>query len=258
MAYYLGYEFTKAVAQKAAAIPSTATATDTFTSTAHGLVAGQAVVLTSIGSMTNVVAGGTYYVISPAANTFKIAATVGGSAITVGTGTPTVTAITEVELEWPNQISPSPETKTYQWEGGGAVEKLEALVGMTLDLSLDCIPYSAHRTIFSKSQIATTQPGGITNGTGFGGGNDRAGVSIGLRLEGNANKDVSGVRTTVKFAYWLPVGTLTLKSPPALQSGAKFERLGYGFSAVKTLVNIAGGTIPNISSDGEFFIVGEI
>lgn len=66
-------------------------ATDTFTSTAHGMSNGDKVVFTDIGTIpTNVgiVEGRVYYVRDVAANTFKVAVgSVTGTAITVGTAT---------------------------------------------------------------------------------------------------------------------------------------------------------------------------
>lgn len=63
---------------------------------AHGLVAGDAVRFATTGSLpTGLVAGTTYYVVSPTTNAFSVAATPGGSAIaTTGTqsGTHTATA----------------------------------------------------------------------------------------------------------------------------------------------------------------------
>lgn len=73
-----------------AAVSGIATATDTFTATAHGLSNNDAIVFTSVGSLSqpaNVAVGRKYFVRDSAANTFKVAATVGGAAITVGTGT---------------------------------------------------------------------------------------------------------------------------------------------------------------------------
>jgi hypothetical protein len=62
-------------------------ATDTITFTAHGLVDGNVIVFTNTGVMTNVVAGRKYYVVASAANTFKVATTVGGTPLVLGTAT---------------------------------------------------------------------------------------------------------------------------------------------------------------------------
>lgn len=63
--------------------------TDTVTKTAHGLTVGQGVVFISgTTGWTDLVAGTTYYVAAvPTADTFQLAATVGGDPIEVGTST---------------------------------------------------------------------------------------------------------------------------------------------------------------------------
>lgn len=64
--------------------------TGTFTYTEHGFVNGDIVVLTTSGTVpTGLTSGNTYYIVSGAANTFKVSATLGGSAVTIsdnGTG----------------------------------------------------------------------------------------------------------------------------------------------------------------------------
>jgi hypothetical protein len=56
---------------------------DTITATAHGLTAGTQVVLRNIATATGVSNDTTYYVNTPTTNTFKVAATSGGSAIDI-------------------------------------------------------------------------------------------------------------------------------------------------------------------------------
>lgn len=78
----------------------------------HGLVAGDKVVFSTDGALpTGVVAGTTYFVLSPAANTFNISATLGGAAITTtGTqsGTHTMRAVNPTsggtEPTWPTAV----------------------------------------------------------------------------------------------------------------------------------------------------------
>lgn len=62
-------------------------ATDTISSTGHGLSNGNKIVFTATGAATNIVAGRIYYVVSAATDTFKVATTSGGSALTLGTAT---------------------------------------------------------------------------------------------------------------------------------------------------------------------------
>ncbi|MFJ9645008.1 DUF5309 family protein [Streptomyces sp. NPDC101206] len=70
---------------KATVVTGATSATDTVTSTAHGMADGDKIVFVITDAMTNVVAGRVYYVVSSAANTFKVATTSGGSALTLGT-----------------------------------------------------------------------------------------------------------------------------------------------------------------------------
>lgn len=92
---------------------STSTVTITIASpavvswTAHGLENGDPVVLSTTGELpTGLATGTTYYVVSAAANTFQLAATVGGSAINTsgeqsGTHTATSGVAFEGIIEWP-------------------------------------------------------------------------------------------------------------------------------------------------------------
>ena len=75
------------------AISGITKATDTLTSAAaHGLVQYQPIIFTTVPTSTNITTNTVYYVISvPTATTFKISATINGSAISV-TGTGTLTA----------------------------------------------------------------------------------------------------------------------------------------------------------------------
>lgn len=83
MAGLLSVISTNALAKKAK-VTGASTATDTITIT-HDLVADDKVVFTEIGDMTNVVAGRAYWVKSVSTTvSFKISATQGGAAITVG------------------------------------------------------------------------------------------------------------------------------------------------------------------------------
>lgn len=62
-------------------------ATDTITSTGHGLVDGDKIVFTNTSTATTIVAGRIYYVDAIDANTFKVSSSSGGAAITLGTVT---------------------------------------------------------------------------------------------------------------------------------------------------------------------------
>jgi hypothetical protein len=72
----------------ALAAVTAASATDTITFTAHGLSNGDQVVFSNVDVATNIRVDRTYYVVSSAANTFKVSATSGGAALTLGTAAP--------------------------------------------------------------------------------------------------------------------------------------------------------------------------
>lgn len=255
--YYLAYEFTRAIVQKTASF-TTATATDTFTEAGHGLANGTALTLADITGMANVAVNTTYYVVATATDTFKIAATIGGTAIVVGTGTPTVTSIKEYSFPWPNNAGAEPDNAEYTWEGGAQKRTLTSLVGVTVSFEGAAIPAGVHAEIFNKTTQTGSLPGGISNAVGYGGGDDIGGVSCGFRQEGYALKSVAGVETRVGFTRWFPQGTLTYTAPGAFQTGQSAGLTGYSFSAKRTAYDIAGGAIAQASAGGEFMFEGEI
>ena len=65
-----------------------ASATDTITAVAHGLSNGDQVSFVNVDVATNIREDKTYFVVSKATDTFKVAATAGGAAITLGTAAP--------------------------------------------------------------------------------------------------------------------------------------------------------------------------
>jgi hypothetical protein len=90
---------------KGTSVTGLSSATDTITETATTLVDGDKIVFTSTGDATNIVAGRVYYVVSKATNTFKVATSPGGTALTLGTSTsninytkPWSTALTPVHV----------------------------------------------------------------------------------------------------------------------------------------------------------------
>lgn len=90
---------------KATEVTGATSATDTITSTAHGLTDGDKIVFRDTGTATGIVAGRVYFVDAIATDTFKVSTTNGGTAITLGTGTgiayaePTGTATTTDDID---------------------------------------------------------------------------------------------------------------------------------------------------------------
>lgn len=64
-----------------------ASATDTISETATALANGDKIVFTATGAAANIVAGRVYYVVSKATDSFKVATSTGGTALTLGTAT---------------------------------------------------------------------------------------------------------------------------------------------------------------------------
>jgi hypothetical protein len=167
-------------------------------------------------------------------------------------------AIVETLFYMPNKASASPETDSITWEGGNQKIKLDSLAGVTVQLDLDAVPTSGHKDVFGKTAITGALPGGMTSAQGYGGGKDKGGVSCGLRLETDAIKVVNGVDSSVTFARWFPMGTLTLRGAGDVQTGAKMGLTSYSFAASRTKVDVLGDEIVGASADGEFFYDGEI
>lgn len=72
---------------KATTVTGASSATDTVTSTAHGLVDNDKIVFRNTGAATNIVAGRVYYVDQIDVNSFKVSTSQGGAPLTLGTAT---------------------------------------------------------------------------------------------------------------------------------------------------------------------------
>jgi hypothetical protein len=129
---------------------------------------------------------------------------------------------------------------------------------MTFVFDLDATNGGAHRAVFGKTEGTADLPGGLTNTTGYGGGNDKGGVSCGIRLETDAIKVVNGVESNVVFGRWLHQTTLTLLKAGDIQTGAKMGVSQYSAACSRATVDILGIPIVGASSDGEFFFDGEV
>lgn len=98
-------------------------ATDTITSTAHGLVDGDKIVFMAVGAATGIIPGRLYYVDQQDANSFKVSTSNGGAAITLGTASgisfikPWATTLTMDHLNDLVQLG---------YDGGGFSEQMTA------------------------------------------------------------------------------------------------------------------------------------
>jgi hypothetical protein len=253
---YLERGFNRLILRKAAtAIAATGAATNTLSATAHGLTNGDIVSLSSIVTLTNVSALTRYYVVAAAANTLQIALTLGGSAIVIGnSGSANILSYDDYELYYPNQASVEPSSTDYEWNGGDNLVSLSELSGLRLNIDSASVPVYVHSALFSKTEITE---GGLSNIIGFGGGNDKSGVTVGAIIYRNAKKVVNGAETgSVTRIYNYPGGTLTLRAVPGAQSREVGSLFGYSFSATPGNTDVNGATITNMATD-DFFYTGE-
>ncbi len=166
--------------------------------------------------------------------------------------------IVETEFPWPNALKPAYESQDYEWVGGAAKKKVTNLVAVNWTLDLDAIPLAGHATVFGKSEITagpSTATFDISTMVGFGGGNDVAGVTRGLRAV--AYSYAGDTEIAVNLNIWAPVATITLGAVGGLSSGNVGDKTTYNISATKTAVDIAGTAITGASSGGEFFYIAE-
>lgn len=256
---YWGFNFTTGKIQTAAALLAATTATDTFTANAHGLANGTPVTLLSIGSMTNVAVGTTYYVVSSSTNTFKIAASVGGSAITVGTGAPNVIAMVETSIQFPEKLELKGDEETITFNGGGNKRNVYMTSALTAEMAPDCLNIAAASVVFSKNVATTSLPGGATAMVWFGEKNDTVGVPAGLWAEGSAiKKDLAtGLESRVDVGVWVPLGTLTLGGGPSLETVKKAGQQLWRLGANRTTTSVIGGALPGVDSGGAFYAIFE-
>jgi hypothetical protein len=257
--YYKGYELTHAyIYTKPASIAATAAATNKLNATAHGLAEGDEVVLTSHVTLANVTDGLRYYVKLTDADNFQLALTSGGSAIAIGnTGSAVIQPYTITELDWTKQAKTTTDRNTFEWNGSARYLKLETIKQQTVAIDQDCIPTAAHKRIFGKSTISSPLLGGMTpaSAVGFGGGNDKSGVSSSLLLTGYGLK--SEAQSVVNIAVLYPSGILSLVAAPGFTSGAVQDAWQYSYAATCSLTDVCGGTTTGASSDGEIYYVSE-
>lgn len=258
---YLEYDFIEAYLGVAAtAIAGTGAATNKLTATAHGLLNGQIVSLSSIVTLTNVAVNTQYYVVNKSANDLQLAATPGGSAIAIGnSGSANILSTTRYRLYYPNKITPNADKNTYEWKGGGRSVKLEALAALTLTLDSASVPEYVRSNVFSKASLVWSDAGlTATNVTGNGGGNEKSGVSVELYLKCYAKKIVAGSEIGIVTRFYnYPVGTFTPVSPRGPESGAVGALPQFAFSATPGAADINGATISGMASD-DYCISGEL
>jgi hypothetical protein len=258
---YLEYDFHEAYLGVAGtAIAGTGAATNKLTATAHGLLNGQIVSVASIVTLANLAVNTQYYVVNKTADDLQLSATPGGSAIAIGnSGTCNILWTKRYRLYFPNKITPNVDKNTYEWKGGGRSVKLEQLAAMVLNLDTASVPEYVRSNIFSKASLTWSDAGlTATNVTGWGGGNEKSGVSTELHLKCYAKKIVSGSEIGIVTRFYnYPVGTLTPVAPRGPESGAVGAQPQFSFSATPGAADINGATIASMASD-DYCISGEL
>jgi hypothetical protein len=110
---------------KGTAVTGLTSSTDTIAETGTALANGDKIVFTATGAATNIVAGRVYFVVSKATDSFKVATSSGGSALTLGTATgiaytiPTGTALATSDVDDLLQLA---------YDNGGISEQDTALM----------------------------------------------------------------------------------------------------------------------------------
>lgn len=229
--------------------------------TAHGFAAGTQVAFPSISSTTGITINTKYYVINPLANSFQVATTAGGSAVTLTTdGTGTVRALVESDLLYANKIDLKGKEVTYTWNGDGQEREIYGMVGMTAEIPVDCVPIAALQTIFNKSVVSSGLPTGLASLTWFGEAAETGGVSAGLWANAYAARrdTTTGVESTVVIRIWLPLGTLTLSAATGLESGKKAGLTVLKLGAVRATADVTGAALPSVPTGGAFYAIAEL
>lgn len=114
---------TNVISKSTSTITGLSASTDTISETSTALSNGDKIVFTDVGASTGIFPGRVYYVVNKSTDAFKVSATSGGSAITIGTATvsyivPWTTTLTNVHIEDLIQLA---------WDGGGLREESTAV-----------------------------------------------------------------------------------------------------------------------------------
>jgi hypothetical protein len=114
---------TNVTSKSTSTVTGLSAATDTITETATALANGDKIVFTDVGVSTGIFPGRTYYVVGKATNTFQVAATSGGTAITIGTAT------VAYLKPWTTTLDTTVIDDLIQgaWDGGGLREESTAV-----------------------------------------------------------------------------------------------------------------------------------
>ena len=130
-------------------------ATDTVTETSTGLSNGDQIIFTDVGASTTIQVGRIYYVVSKSINAFKVAATSGGSAITIGTAT------VAYRVPWTTTLTTSHVDDILQlaWDNGGISDQETAT--LLLNSSQKRAVSAAYASAYGKYMETSRTVGGV-------------------------------------------------------------------------------------------------
>ena len=142
-------------AKATSTITGLSAATDTVTETSTGLSNGDQIIFTDVGASTTIQVGRIYYVVSKSTNAFKVAATSGGTAITIGTATvayrvPWTTTLTTAHVDDILQLA---------WDNGGISDQETAT--LIVNSSQKRAVSAAYASAYGKFMETSRTVGGV-------------------------------------------------------------------------------------------------
>jgi hypothetical protein len=219
---------------------------DVATLNSHGLANGSVVVLQTLTTTTGVAINVRYYVVGATTNTFQLAATYGGSALTLTSdGSATIKAIREVEVFYTNNVTSETTEKTITFEGSGQTRDYKTATGFGLTIAPDSVALIAIESAFAKTVTTSNLPGAATGGLGMMSSADGQGVTAGILVQmASTGRTFAGVESEDDLFLWAANGTLTMSGPPNAQTSDKATGMQFNFSASRATADVAGGALP--------------
>ncbi|MBI1377246.1 MAG: hypothetical protein GC157_07170 [Frankiales bacterium] len=141
------------VVQKGAAVTGLSASTDTIAETSTGVANGDKVVFTDVGASTTIRVDRVYYVVSKTTDAFKVSATSGGAAITIGTAT-----VSYIKC-WTTTLTVDHINGFLQgiYDNGGLSSQVTLGVGSTQKVAVT----AAYALAYAKAAPVTGNVGGV-------------------------------------------------------------------------------------------------
>jgi hypothetical protein len=164
----------------------------------------------------------------------------------------------EVAITFASGFEGETDTITLEFQGDAQTERVYIANGIEFTLTVDKLDQTFYSTVWSKSVVTTGLDTAFASLQYFGDDTETQGISCGLRVEGNAIKDVDGVRSTVQVSVWVPSATMFITSPPSLTVREKASQAQLRISANRTAVDISGVALPSVPTGGATYAVVEM